>query len=564
MSNIQVKSPNSNDSINNLSSGVKGLDLVLNGGFIQGHAIIVRGASGSGKTALGLLFASAVQPDEGDGVSVVACFDESPDALQHYLRNWGKDAVIKTLDLRPDVEEITSAGGYELSGLLVRVENIIRKHKAKRLVLDALDVLFHHFENSHQVRLDILRLFRRCKEMGVTLMVTLAEGVGYEESRGDLDYASDCTLRVYQTLDKGLMTRKLRVLKLRGKGHGTNEYPFMIDERGISMIPITGTNTTYKVTDTLYPTGNKDLDSMLDGGLYGGSTILISGVSGCGKTVLSSTLAGTFCDSGKKVIYSSFEESASQLIRDGKSIGLDLDAHHANGHLHFECRRSVERGLEEHIIHLLQVVEEQQPQLLILDPISALDDLGDEFATKSAILRMCHFLKERGITMVMTELIPDSHSGFSQLNISSLIDTWIRVRNIENNGEFTRLIYVHKSRGRNVANQVKEFRITDRGLVIDDVFLASGKMAVGTERKMLEANALQMKKLKQKEINNIQNRISVLRKMEKVKHQQQQQENQLELIALEEKAQQLANDLQNIEELIEVASIARGNHKGSN
>lgn len=446
-------------------TGIEGLDRILLGGYRPGRPIVIRGASGTGKSIFSLFFADGKR--FGNGPAVYATFDEPPENLIAYTKAWGDFTGITFLDFRPDPEMQVSGGGYQLSGLLVRLDHAVQKTGATRVVLDAFDNLFDSFEDKTQVRRDLFRVFNWCRERNLTLLATTGEEADYRPSTGTMDYASDCTILLGQRMEQGLMTRTVRVLKRRGMGHGTNEYPFIIAETGISVMPVTETRMIEKSSRRRLSTGIGRLDRMLGGkGVWEGSTVMVSGQSGTGKSLLAATMAASACANKKHVLYFSFEESPGQIVRDVESIGIDLRPYVNSGDLTIDAERAVERGLEEHTIRLIETVKKSKPDIVVLDPISALADLAEPRAFKNSVLRLCHFLKNAGITVVLAELLSDDSAGVSNMNVSSLIDTWVRLRRIERDGDLVRLIHVHKSRGARTSGKVEEFAITDHGFAI--------------------------------------------------------------------------------------------------
>lgn len=449
-----------------VTTGIAGMDIILNGGYPLGRPTVLRGTSGTGKTLFALNF--ACQQEAAGGRVVYATFDELPENLANLAEALGHEHPPEFLDFTVDPE--TELGGaWELGGLLARIELAIERHGAKCLVLDAIDLLFMYFEENPRVRHDLNRLFNWCRARGVTLLVTTAEGADYQDGTGYMDYASDCSIHLQQVVNNGLMTRTVHVLKCRGRAHGTNSYPFLIEAGGITVMPITDTVMDVPERHEHISTGIPKLDRMLGGeGLWAGNTCMISGESGTGKSLLALKLAEHRCREGEKVMYCSFEEAPTQLLRDAATIGLDLRRFADEGLLTLLSRRSVEYGLEQHILHILHCLETYTPSLVVLDPVSALDDMGNAREFKNTVLRLSHILKQQGVTLVLTELIPDDAEGTSSINVSSLVDTWIRLRRVEINREFRRMIYVHKSRGSPTENGIHEFRISRQGLEIDE------------------------------------------------------------------------------------------------
>lgn len=448
-----------------VSSGIVGLDSIMSGGYSHGQATLIRGASGTGKTLFSLMFAATTT---GKDHAIFATFDEPVEHLESYLTQWNASNRVTFLDFTVDPDMVMSGGTeVDLGGILVRLENALNKSGARLIILDAFDALFSTFENPERIRHQLHKVFNWCRLRGVTLLATAGIRGSYEESTDVMDYASDCTILLSQNLNEGLMTRKLRVLKLRGRGHGTNEYPFLIDARGISVLPVTDSLMSDKVYRKRISTGIAQLDKMLGGkGFWQGSTVMISGQSGTGKSLLCARLAEQSAVTGSKVLYVSFEESPSHFLRDVKSAGIDLKSQVDAGRCHLVGRRPVELGMEEHIILLLRNIDEFKPDIVIIDPISSLADLGDFRAFKNAALRLCHLINSLGVTTVLTELLPDDSGNVSNMNISSMVDTWIRLTRTEKNGVMHRLIKVHKSRGTATSNRIHGFTISRNGIEI--------------------------------------------------------------------------------------------------
>lgn len=438
----------------------------MRGGYSRGRTTLIRGASGTGKTLFSLMFAAV--GGQGKEAVVFASFDEPVVHLQEYLQTMGCRNKVKFVDFTID-PEVTLSGDAEidLGGILVRIELALKSSGAKYLVLDAFDILFSAFHNEARIRWQLNNIFSWCRKQGVSLLATAGIDHAYEASTDILDYASDCTILLSQKVDDGLMTRRLRVLKLRGRGHGTNEYPFLIDSQGISVLPVTSTAMNNKLYRKRLSTGNTELDSMLGGkGFWQGSTVMISGQSGTGKSILSASIASNACTRGFNVLYVSFEEAPTVFMRDLRSAGVDLRPCVESGCLELIGRRPVEIGMEEQVILLLRNVTDFDPDIVIIDPISSLADLADPREFKNAVLRLCHALKEIGVTTVITELLPDNAGNVSRMNISSIVDTWIRLSRGESDNIMTRYIKVHKSRGTATSNRIRSFDISKKGIEI--------------------------------------------------------------------------------------------------
>jgi circadian clock protein KaiC len=361
-----------------------------------------------------------------------------------------------------------SGGPLELSGLLIRLERVVAKTgPGTILVLDAFDVLFEGLPDRSQVRRAFLLVFQWASEHGVTIIGTVGEGPDYTEATDLVDYASDTIIRLFVEVEGGLVTRFLRVLKRRGGGHGANEYPFVIGSEGVSVMPVTETRMNDRVFTERLSTGVRELDGMMGGqGLWVGSAALISGRSGTGKSLLGASCALSALQKGKKALIVSFEEPPEQYIRGAASIGVDLRPFVTSGQLMLQGRRSVECGLEDHIIHILEQVAETAPDVVVLDPISAIADMGVNRAVKNSILRLVSAIREKGITLLMTELLADNQDDKSSLNVSSLVDTWIRLQLEEKPDRLMRKINVQKSRGMPTSVAISEFLVSDDGFRI--------------------------------------------------------------------------------------------------
>jgi circadian clock protein KaiC len=380
--------------------------------------------------------------------------------------------------------EIEETGEYDLEGLFLRLGNAIDTVKAKRVVLDTLETLFSSFGNEAVVRAELRRLFRWLKDRGVTAIITAERGDGTLTRHGLEEYVSDCVILLDHRVSGEVATRRLRVVKYRGTSHGTNEYPFLIDERGIEVLPITSVGLDYPVSRERISTGVAALDQMLGGGgLFRGSTVLISGTSGSGKSSFAGQIAQASAERGERCLYFAFEESSAQIIRNMRSIGLRLDRRVKAGNLRFDAARPTLLGLEGHLTRMHRAFRDFEPRMVVLDPISNLATAGSEAAAAAMLLRLIDFFKSRGATLVMTNLTEGGRAlEKTDIGVSSIVDTWVVVRDIETSGERNRGIYVLKSRGMAHSNQVREFRLTDRGIVFNDVYLGAEGMLTGSAR----------------------------------------------------------------------------------
>jgi circadian clock protein KaiC len=469
-----------------ITSGLRGLDTILNGGYPQASPTLLKGGPGTGKTVFSLSFVHA-QLQQGEAAVIATC-DESPQRLVGYMDDFGmeggkhlEEGRLLIRDFRPNLSE-TVVGEYDLSPILLRISNAIETSGARVLVIDSLQNLLVGI-GKLEPRQELLELFDWVRDKGVTTLVTMSgpESVGKNSLLEE--YAVDCVIHLSQNLENNLMTRYLRVLKLRGSSHGSNNYPFSLTDAGVSLLPITATRLDKEMRVVRVSTGIGRIDEMLGGeGYIKGASLMISGRAGSGKTILASTLLTQVLERGGKAIYVSFEESESELKTNLHSVDLHLSQHTDSGQLIIHSGRAIEKGLEDHLISIIDLVERESPELLVLDPVSALVDMGSSKQVKMLMIRFISFVKGLGTTLVLTELLPDVSEDFSDLAISSLVDTWFRLRQVESNGELNRLINVVKSRGSRTSNQVKEFTITDEGISVEDPYIGEGELVVGSAK----------------------------------------------------------------------------------
>ncbi|MBK1700408.1 ATPase domain-containing protein [Thiococcus pfennigii] len=489
-------------------TGIAGLDRILRGGVPAGRPTLLRGAAGTGKTVIALTFLchgiAAGEP------GVLVTFDESPEALLAHAEGFGfparrhvAEGRLRILDMRPDRNEVQVGETIELTVILARIAHALEGLAATRLVIDAIDGIEATFASYPSLRSELARVFDWIRERRVTCLITTGERGEFSTRYGLEDYVADCVIALRQEVTNRVMTRVLRVVKRRGGAHETNEYPFLLDAGGLFLVPVTGAELTAKVSDRRLSTGIPGLDAMLGGdGPYRGSTVLLSGQAGTGKTSLACSLVRAACEAGLAVLYISFEESIDELTRNQRVLGLDLARYRRDGHeaagpedhqddhrddhpkdgLVLRPVRAVELGLEEHLMRVMRLIGEYRPDLVVLDPISSLAGRGHDPAAKETLLRLLHLLKAEGVTLIATELLSDDGGGVSHLDVSSMIDVWIRLRRHENDGEINRLITVVKARGLPISNQVKEFRISGAGLAIEEPYLGTGGIAYGTAR----------------------------------------------------------------------------------
>lgn len=480
------------------ATGIDGLDAITEGGLPAGRPTLLCGAVGCGKTLFGVTFLveGALRFEEP---GVLMSFEERPEDIYANVESLGynlpsliasKKLVVDQVKIeRGETEE---SGAYDLEGLFVRLGYAIDRIGAKRVVLDTIENLFAGLSDSTILRSELRRLFAWLKEKGVTAIITGERGEGQLTRHGLEEYVSDCVILLDNRVQNTITTRFLRVMKYRGSTHGTNEYPFLIDHKGISVLPITSAGLRHQTSSDLVPTGVQGLDDMLGAhGYYKGSSILISGASGSGKTIFGSHFADATCARGERCLYFAFEESPGQIVRNVRSVGLDLQKYLDSGLLRFEAARPTLYGFEMHLARMNRDLDEFKPATTVIDPISAFR--GSESEVHSVLLRMVDISKTKGITAVMTQLTSEGGQieGGDQ-GIPSLIDTWVSLGAIEANGERNRGLYVLKSRGMSHSNQIREYQITNNGIRLLDVYRSTEGVLVGSARR--QAQAVQQKK----------------------------------------------------------------------
>jgi len=418
---------------------------------------------------------------------VFVAFEETAAELAQNVRSLGFDldqlAAQKKLIVdfvRVEPGEIDETGDYDLEGLFIRIGAAIDSVRAKRVVLDTIENLFSGLQNQGILRAELRRLFRWLKDKGVTA----ERGEGTLTRQGMEEYVSDCVILLDHRITDQVSTRRLRVVKYRGTAHGTNEYPFLIDEDGFSVLPVTSLGLQHKVTNERISSGVQRLDTMLGGeGFYRGSTVLISGTAGTGKTSLAAHVVDAAGRRGERSLYFSFEESPAQLIRNMRSIGLNLDTWTRKNLLQFHSSRASFYGLEMHLAIIHKVVRDFKPHVVVLDPVGSLIQAGNQRDAHTMLIRLMDFLKSRQITAFLTNLTSGGAAlERTDVDISSLVDTWLLVRDIELNGERNRAMYVLKSRGMHHSNQLREFLLTKRGVDLLDVYVGPEGVLTGSSR----------------------------------------------------------------------------------
>ncbi|MCD9016735.1 circadian clock protein KaiC [Parachryseolinea silvisoli] len=472
-------------------TGITGLDEITHGGLPQGRPTLICGGPGSGKTLLGIEFIvnGALKFKEP---GVIVAFEEKSDELATNVASLGfdlsklqRDKKIKIDYVHVDKTEIEETGEYDLSGLFIRLEHAITSIGAKRVVLDTIENLFGGLSNDGILRSEIRRLFQWLKDKGVTTIITGERGINTLTRQGLEEYVSDCVILLEHRVRNQVSTRLLRVVKYRGTVHGTNEYPFLIDEDGISVLPITSLELKYPVSRDKIASGIPSLDQMLDEGrgFFRGSSILISGTAGTGKTSIAASFANAACLRKERCLFFAFEESPQQIVRNMRSIGMNLEAHVENGLLQFHSSRPTVHGLEMHLVEIHKKIQQFNPRVIILDPITNLVTIGTVSEVKAMLIRLIDFLQRKQITVLFTALtLNSSVTEQTDEGVSSLVDSWITVRDLESNGERNRGLYIMKSRGMKHSNQVREFIITRKGLELVDVYLGPNGILIGSAR----------------------------------------------------------------------------------
>jgi circadian clock protein KaiC len=453
-------------------TGIQGLDEITNGGLPKGRPTLVCGGAGSGKTLLAASFL-VHGAERFDEPGVLMTFEENGDEIASDVASLGFDlpGLVEEgkllLDyVRIERSEIEETGEYDLEGLFVRLDHAIRSIGAKRVVLDTIESLFSGLGNTSILRAELRRLFRWLKDKGVTAVITAERGEGTLTRQGLEEYVSDAVILLDHRVVEQVSTRRLRVVKYRGSYHGTNEYPFLIDRNGLSVLPVTSLGLTHRASNERVSSGVRALDEMLDGqGYFRGSTVLVSGTAGTGKTSLAAHFTDAACRRGERVLYFLFEESPLQVIRNMRSIGIDLLPWVEKGLLQFEADRPSRAGLETHLATMYQHVRDFKPSAVVVDAITNLLTVGTVNDVRAMLMRVIDYLKVHEVTGVFTSLTPGkTELQETDAGVSSLMDTWIVMTIDEVNKQRSRELRVLKSRGMAHSNRVLELEITDQGL----------------------------------------------------------------------------------------------------
>src|SRR3989339_384900 len=490
-----VKAKQDVDVLEKCPSGIRGLDEITKGGLPRGRSTLICGSAGSGKTLFAMEFLMRGAMDYGEP-GVLMTFEETPEDLTQNVASLGFALVDlaareKLLVDYVSIErtEIQETGEYDLEGLFIRLGSAMDSIGAKRVGLDTIEALFAGLSNAGIIRAELRRLFHWLKDRGMTAIVTGERGDKLLTRYGLEEYVADCVIFLDFRIDEQISTRRLRIIKYRGSSHGSDEYPFLIDESGLSILPITSLGLDYPVSSERISTGIPKLDTMLgEKGFYRGSTILVSGTAGTGKTSLAATFAEAACRRGERCLYFAFEESPNQIIRNMGSIGIDLARWVKKGLLRFHSARPSLYGLEMHLLTFHKVIKEFNPQVFIVDPISNLSAAGTQAEIKSILTRLLDYLKMKNISAFLTDLTHFTGSlEHTSEEVSSLIDTWLLLRDIELNGERNRGLYILKSRGMAHSNQIQEFLLTNQGIGLIDIYTGSGEVLTGSARAVQQA-----------------------------------------------------------------------------
>ncbi len=469
-------------------TGIKGLDDITNGGLPLGRPTLVCGGTGCGKTLLAMEFLVRGATEFGEP-GVFMSFEETSEELAKNVASLGFDLpdLVRKKKLAMDhvfIErsQIADTGEYDLEGLFIRLGYAIDSIGAKRVVLDTVEALFAGLPNELILRGELRRLFRWLKDKGVTAIITGERGEGTLTRHGIEEYVSDAVIVLDHRVVGQVATRRLRFVKYRGSLHGADEYPFLIDESGFSILPVTSLGLDYTVSSERVSSGIPRLDHMLAGGYYRGSSILISGTAGTGKSSLAAYFADATCRRGERCLYLAFEESKDQIIRNMRSIGLDLQPWVDRGLLKFNPVRPTFYSLEMHLAMTHKLVNDFQPQAVVMDPITNLSIVANPEEVKSALMRLVDFFKSRQISTLFTNLTHPGQLEETTTGVSSLMDVWLLALSVESNGERNRVLHVLKSRGTAHSNQLREFLISNNGIDLVDAYVGPGGVLTGSAR----------------------------------------------------------------------------------
>lgn len=513
-------------SINKAPTGISGLDEITFGGLPEGRPTLVCGGAGAGKTIFAAEFLFRGAKEFGEP-GVFMMFEESASELTENVRSLGfdldqlvKDRKIAIDHVHIERSEIEETGEYDLEALFIRLGHAIASIGAKRVVLDTIEALFAGLPDHAILRAELRRLFRWLKDQGMTAVITAERGENSLTRYGLEEYVADCVIILDNRVSEQISTRRLRVVKYRGSSHGTNEFPFLIGTKGISVMPITSMRLDHKASKERVSSGIAQLDEMLGGkGFYRGSSILVSGSPGTGKSSVVASFAAAACERGERALLFAYEESSDQFLRNMSSIGIKLGPHLKSGLLKIHATRPTIQGLEQHLVAMHDGVKDFQPHVVMVDPISNLTLERHDMEVKPTLMRLIDLMKQQQITAMFTTLTSGANEDVadSQMGVSSLMDTWLLLRNVEYNGERNRTIFVLKSRGMSHSNQVREFLMTDKGIELVDVYLGTDRVLTGTARVAQEQKEKAARELRRHEYDR---RLRQLKNKQKAIHAQ--------------------------------------------
>ncbi len=525
-------------------TGIAGFDDLTLGGVPTGRPTLVCGSAGCGKTLFATTFLIHGARDYAEP-GVFVTFEERPGDIVSNVASLGfeldrlvEDEKIAFEYVPLNRSELEEAGDYDLEGLFLRLEAAIDSIGAKRVVLDTIESLFSVFSNEAILRAEIRRLFDWLKDRRMTTVITAERGDGTLTRQGLEEYVSDCVILLDHRVQNQISTRRIRIVKYRGTAHGTNEYPFLIDQEGFSVLPVSTLGLNHKVYEDRISSGITDLDSMLaGGGFHRGSSILVSGVAGSGKSSVASCFAEAACAAGERALVFSFEESADQSVRNMKSLGTDIGKWINADKLRFIATRPTFYSLEMHLAVMMREVTRFNPSIVVLDPISSFTESGERQEIQSMLLRMIDFLKGRGITAVFTHLMhsQDDRRVETDAGLSSLMDAWILLLNREVGGEFNRELYLLKARGTAHSNQVREFIMSDKGIKLLPPYLGETGALTGSARRNEEAKSRRAEVRRRAEVARAQQQLQQKRRRAKAQMEALQAEldaDEIELKAI--------------------------------
>ena len=529
-------------------TGINGLDEITSGGLPQGRPTLVCGGTGCGKTLLAMEFLVRGATQFGEP-GVFLSFEEKSEELSKNFASLGFDLddlvaqnklSIDYVHLEPS--EIEETGEYDLEGLIIRIGHAIDTLGAKRVALDTIEALFSGLSNESILRSELRRLFRFLKDKGVTAIITGEQGERTFTRFGLEEYVADCVIFLNHTVSQQIATRRLRIVKYRGSAHGTNEYPFLIDRQGFSVMPISSIGLGHPASTERIPTGIPRLDTMLGGkGYYRGSSVLVTGTAGTGKSSMAAHFVDAACKRGERSLYFAFEESQNQIIRNMHSIGIDLGQWVDKGLLQFQNARPSLYGLEMHLVVMHKAIDALKPSVVVVDPISNLVAAATESEVKSMLSRLIDYLKMKQITAFCTDLTSTSGSlERTEVGMSSLMDTWLLLQAMEGSGERNRGLYLLKSRGMAHSNQVREFILSNEGAQLKDVYVGPGGVLTGSARLAQEArdkveslNCKQEIERKQREI--VRKKTAIEAQISALRSQFEDEKDELERLIAKEK-----------------------------